>query len=215
MADYRAVATTCEAVVHLLRTAHRPPELDTPLEFKVYTSRDFTQSSIASGVSLFLYRIFANGVHRTPPGGIGPDGRRLRSRLPVDLHFLLTLWGKEASLQHAIAGWMMRLLEDHPVLPSGLLDTVAPEVFGAEETVEISLTELTNEDLLRIWEVLGLNAYQLSVPYVARVIEIESDQSRPDSWGEPVQERRVDATVITGPPGLPGDQHPGGPGGGP
>lgn len=189
MADFRAVSATCEAVIALLRKSYRPEDFNNELELRVFTSRDFA-SPMANGVSLFLYRIFPNGVHRTPAGRIGNDGRRRLSSLPVDLHFLLTVWGREASLQHTVAGWMMRTLEDTPILPSGVINAITPGVFRSDETVELSLTELSNEDLLRLWEVLGLGVYQLSVPYVARVLHLESEDPRlAEEGAAPVQER--------------------------
>ena len=60
----------------------------------------------------------------------------------------------------------MRTLEDNPILPAGLLNAIEPGIFRNDETVEICLAELRTEDLLRIWDVLGLNLYQLSVPYI-------------------------------------------------
>ncbi len=189
MADYRAVATVTEAVLQLLRSNYRPEDFGQELEFKVFNAKDFSKP-LNAGVSLFLYRIFPNGVQRTPPSRPAPDGRTFPTLLPLDLHLLLTVWGKEASLQHTIAGWMMRVLEDQPIFPAALLNAVTPGVFRPHETVEVSLTELTNEDLLRIWDALVQNVYQLSVPYVARVVRIESP--RPLGAGGPeVQERRL------------------------
>ncbi len=189
MADYRAVATVTEAILQLLRSNYRPEDFGQELEFKVFTAKDFAKP-LSAGVSLFLYRIFPNGVQRTPPSRPAPDGRTFPTLLPLDLHLLLTVWGKEASLQHTIAGWMMRVLEDQPIFPAALLNAITPGVFRAHETVEVSLTELTNEDLLRIWDTLVQNVYQLSVPYVARVLRIESP--RPLGEGGPeVQQRRL------------------------
>ena len=188
MADYRAITAVSEAVMHLLRTSYRPEDFNNELEFKIFTSKDFA-NPISSGISLFLYRIYPNGVQRTPPGRTGPDGRQLQSQLPIELHFLLTVWAKEASLQHTVAGWMMRALEDTPTLPAGLLNSVVSDSFRPDETVEISLAELRTEDLLRIWDVLGLNVYQLSVPYLARTVTIESTQ--PALTPEVVLQERV------------------------
>lgn len=189
MAGYRAIAATCEAVVHLLRIGHRPEDFNNELEFKVYLAKDF-QQPMTAGVSLFLYRIFPNGSHRTPAGRLGPSGQRYKTQLPLDLHFLLTAWGKDASLQHTIAGWMLRALEDTPILPAGLLNAVAPDVFRPDETVEIGLTELTTEDMLRVWDALTQHVYQVSVPYVARMVRVESGQLV--TLAEPVQERGFD-----------------------
>ncbi len=195
MADFRAIATATEAVLQLLRSEYRREDFNQEtLEFKVFTAKDFAKP-LTAGVSLFAYRIFPNGVHRTPAGRATPDGRRFPALLPVDLHFMLTVWGKEASLQHMIAGWMMRVLEDHPIFPAALLNAVSPGVFRPDETLEVSLTELTNEDLLRIWETLVQNVYQLSVPYVARVLRIES--RRPlAAGGTEVQERAFEAARL-------------------
>jgi hypothetical protein len=190
MATHRAIASTCEAIIHMLRMNYNPTDFDKELEFKVYTSSDFA-TPMDAGVSLFLYRVFVNGAYRTPPGRLDDNGRRQKTQLPIDLHFLLTAWGKEASLQHAIAGWMMRILEDTPMLPAGLLNSETPGVFRPSETVEVSPTELRTEDMLRIWETLTQNTYQLSIPYLARNLRIESSQRVP-VVGEPIQERVAD-----------------------
>jgi hypothetical protein len=196
MADYRAVASITETVLQFLRSNYNPTDFDQELEFKVFTARDFVKPPNA-GVSLFLYRIFPNGVHRTPPGRVGPDGRRFPPLLPLDLHMLLTVWGREASLQHTIAGWMMRTLEDQPIYPASMLNATSPGVFRPDETVELSLTELTNEDLLRIWDALVQNVYQLSVPYVARVVRIESSRPIVEGGGL-VHERVLRAAELEG-----------------
>jgi hypothetical protein len=190
VAHYRAITAVCEGVLSVLRSSYRPDDFNNELDFQVYLARDFA-TPMAAGVSLFLYRIFPNGTHRTPAGRIGPDGRRYRSQLPLDLHFILTAWGKDASLQHSIAGWMMRTLEDTPILTSGLLNTVVPGALNPDETVELSLAELTTEDMLRMWEALVQNVYQLSIPYVARAVRIESEIAAKSS-GLPVQERQFE-----------------------
>lgn len=186
MADYRGIAATCAAVIHLLRANYDPQEFSQELEFAVYTAEDFAQP-MEAGVSLFLYRIYVNGTHRAPPGRVGADGRRHRNRLPLDLYFLLTAWGREASLQQTITGWMMRTLEDAAILPSGLLNTPMPDAFQSAEAVELSLAEMSSDDLFHLWEILSPNNYHISIPYVARNINIES--ARTLVKGRPVQER--------------------------
>ena len=189
MASFQALTTVCDAVVHLLRMSYRPSDFNNELEFKVFTPRDFGSGAITNGVSLFLYRVVHNGTHRLPTGRPMAGGRA-RTQLPLDLHFLMTVWGQQASLQSTLAGWMMRTLEDTPILSPGILNAVTEtEVFRADETVELSLTELSNEDLLRIWEVLGLGVYQLSIPYIARVVYLESTQPLPVDTGPAVQDR--------------------------
>jgi hypothetical protein len=190
MADYRAIAAVSDAIIYLLESQFSRDNFDgNELEFKVYLAKDFA-NPMRAGVSLLLYRIYANGTHRTPRGRFSPDGKRSYDQLPLDLHFLMTAWAQDASMQHTIAGWMMRILEDTPSFPAGLLNRNYPDIFHPDETVEISLAELTTEELFRIWEVIVNNTYQISVPYVARVVRLESQQTH--TVGLPIQERTFD-----------------------
>jgi hypothetical protein len=173
VADIHAIQTTCDAVMRLLQESYRSdliePQLN--LQFEVYGTEDF-KNHMAAGVSLFLYRVYISQNQRSPL--IRPnDGKARRPLLPLDLHFFLTVWATKASLQHAILGWAMRMLEDRPVLPASLLNGVRRNVFSDDETVELVAGQLTNEELMRIWDDLSAE-YRLSVPYIARVVRIES-----------------------------------------
>ena len=189
MADYRAVMAASEAVISLLRSNYRAEDFNNELEFKVFTSKDFTDNTILNGLSLFPYRVYLNGTHRSPAGNVGVNGERVKTKLPVEVHCLITLWGQEASLQNTLVGWVMRVLEDNPVLPSNLLNSAVSGVFRPDESVDVTLAELSTEDMFRIWDVLGINVYQLSIPYIFRVIEIDSIQQVPLESDSDVQER--------------------------
>lgn len=194
MADFRAIEAVGQSLLRLLRMSYSPDDFDNELQFRLYGPDDFAKP-MSAGVSIFLYRILQNGTHRTPAGRRNGQGRRFYSSLPVDLYFLMTVWAKDVSLQYRIAGWLMRTLEDTPVLPYGLLDAAAPGVFRQGETVEVVLWEITNEDLFHLWESLAENEYQLSIPYMARNLFIESRQKMTE--GEPVQERIYDAGELS------------------
>jgi Pvc16 N-terminal domain len=189
LADYHAIQAACDAVMRLMQESYRPDLVEPMLnlQFEVYGTADF-KDHMAQGVSLFLYRVHLNQTQRSPLTKLA-DGRLRRQMLPLDLHFFLTVWGPKASLQHAILGWAMRVLEDTPVLPASLLNGVRAGVFRDDETVEVIPGEITNEELMRIWDDLGAE-YQLSVPYVARVLKIESVQEVAE--GEPVMQRRLE-----------------------
>ena len=190
MADYRAIAGASEAILELLRNAYDPADFEgRQVDFKVYTGADFKQPMTA-GISLFLYRVYYNASLRTPPGRLSENGRRLQTALPLDLHLLFTAWAPTASLQHALLGWAMRTLEDTPVIPAGLLNARFPGVFRATETVELVLAELSTEDLFRIWETVTESNYQISVPYLARMVIIESRVET--ASGAPVQQRTLE-----------------------
>ncbi|MGE5673334.1 MAG: DUF4255 domain-containing protein [Mycobacterium leprae] len=193
MARYRAIAALADAVIRLLSDCHDPREFD-QLEFKVFTARDFnpergTTPPIKSGVSLFPYRLFVNGVNRNPGGGPRPA-------LPIEVHFLLTIWGENAFVQNSLAGWVMRVLEDHPLLPASLLNTTQVSPFADGEQVQVVLGDLSTEDLFRIWERLAPQPYMLSIPYVARTICIES--LSPELGGQRVVERQAGFAVDGG-----------------
>ncbi len=195
MASTVAIASTCEAIVRLLRSNYDPADFNgTLLDFQVYVAEDFSHP-MDEGVSVFLYRIYHNGNHRTPTGRTLPDGRRQSTKLPLDLHFLLTAWAKKSSLQHEVAGWMMRVMEDNASIPASVLNAYRPDVFRPDEGVEIGLTELSVEDMFHVWEVMINHVYQLSVPYQARCVEIESKVLISVS-GRPVQERVFDGREI-------------------
>ncbi|MCB8983630.1 MAG: DUF4255 domain-containing protein [Ardenticatenaceae bacterium] len=191
MATYQALTAVCQATIYLLQSSYEAnmvSEFTSELEFAVYTPDNFL-SPMDAGVSLFLYRVIPNNSHRTPPGRIAPNGQRYHPQLPLDLHFLLTAWGRSASLQQSIVGWMMRVLEDTPIMPVGLLNRVMPGVFNPSETVELTLGELSTDDLFHLWEILPQQRYQLSIPYTARNVRIESTEL--PGVGEPVQERII------------------------
>ena len=194
MATHIAVASTFEAIVRVLRSNYDPALFNgAPLDFQVYVAEDFTHP-MDEGVSIFLYRIYQNGNYRTPAGKLLPNGRRQSTKLPLDLHFLMTAWAKKASLQHEIVGWMMRVMEDNATLPASLLNAYQAGVFAPDETVEIGLTELSVEDMFHVWEVMINHVYQLSVPYQARMVEIESSLLTPGAM--PIQERKPDMRRI-------------------
>jgi hypothetical protein len=130
-----------------------------------------------TGVTLFLYSISQNPAARAAPPPRPGGGRPDLPLLQLDLRFLLTAWAKDASAQHEILGWMMRYMEDHPILPALALNQVTPAVFQPQETIEVVLDELSSLDLIRIWEKSLRSPYQLSVAYLARSVAISALQS--------------------------------------
>jgi hypothetical protein len=191
MAGYGAIRATCEAIIRLLEQSwdQGPVHNDEPPTFQVYNTRQFQERPVTTGVSLFLYNVSVNTVQRIPPGRprLGSDPRP--RQLPLDLYLLLTPWATEASLQHELLGWAMRVLEDNAVVSVTALNTPADTVFEPDETVEIISTSLSIEDLLRIWDGIP-GDFQLSVPYTARIIRIDS--TRPVSSGGPVLTRELE-----------------------
>jgi hypothetical protein len=172
MATYPAIAATSDAVLGLLQSAAVGTEFD-GVAFAHYQSGDF-ESPMSDGVSLYLYRVTVSSNRNLPPQ-LGPDGRRYRPPIPLDVHFLVTAWAETAVRQQRMLGFAIRTLEDTPILPAGVLNQHSPEpnVFRPEETVELVYESLTVQDVGYIWDVAQTKE-QPSAPYVARMVEIES-----------------------------------------
>lgn len=206
MANTDAVNAVCSAIVHILSAsmAEQINELgltDLRPQFRVYQSSDFSSTdsdrTVTSGASVYLYRVLPNLSHRTPSGTLLPSGQRQHSKLPLDLHLLITIWGESASTQNRLLGWVMRTLEDYPMLPASVLniDSDMP-VFDDSEAVELLLSEISGEELLQVWDTLGSGGvtYQITIPYLVRNLVIES--RRQLAVGEPVQTRISDMQRI-------------------
>jgi hypothetical protein len=130
---------------------------------------EFTQTTL----SLYLYRVTMNehlrGARRTP------DVLSSNHPLSVDLHYLLTIWADDAPAEQIILAWAMRQLQQHPILDSSSLSTEAE--WGPGEYIQLIPSELSTEDVMRIWDALE-PSYRLSVSYIARVVRIDGDAER-------------------------------------
>jgi hypothetical protein len=185
MALYPAIAVTSDAILSLLRGSSAGGEF-AGVDFKHYQASDF-QAPMNLGVSLYLYRVSVNANRNLPPRR-GRDGRRGRPPIPLDLHFLVTAWAQDAIKQQRLLGFAIRVLEDTPILPAGVLNQSAPEpgVFRPEETVELVYESVSVQDFAYIWDI-AQSKEQPSATYVARMVEIESAITLDD--GPPVQTR--------------------------
>ncbi len=128
-------------------------------------------------VSFYLFQVtvneFLRNVRRVS-GTSGPD-----VPLPLDLHYLLTVWSDNAEQEHVLLAWAMRELYVRPVLDGSLLHADANWFPG--DVVQIVPADLKTEDMMRLWDALK-PSYRLSVAYIARVVRIDPDagaQARP------------------------------------
>ena len=123
----------------------------------------------ATGISIFPYRVDVNRVMRPVWSAVGSrDGQ---GHLPIDLHMLLTPWGKTPDDELRVLGRAMQCLETTPILSGPLLDSSGGWATG--DAVQMVLGEITIEEIMRTFESLP-GDYKLSVPYVARVIRIDT-----------------------------------------
>ncbi|HCZ15241.1 MAG TPA: DUF4255 domain-containing protein [Accumulibacter sp.] len=145
-----------------------------------------TMSKTAIGenaLSILLYRVDFNNTMRAAWSAVGnADGR---GHLALDLHYLLTPWAENAEHQHMILGRTMQVLERAPVLSGPLLYSpslpATPEYAGEPQAaptdaVQLLLEEISTEALMRTFDSLPSD-YRLSVPYLARVVRIDTAEA--------------------------------------
>ncbi len=180
MANIFAIHSVGQSLATYLGNIY-PAELreDHPCTFTLVSSPgvgDVDESD--NQLTLYLYRVTMNEHLRN----VGRHNGAATTPVPlsVDLHYLLTVWAESALDEHVILAWTMRQLHLTPVLTSASL---SPEAgWGPGDVVQLIPAELSNEDIMRIWDALE-PPYHLSVSYIARVVRIDPDTS---ATGRPV-----------------------------
>lgn len=173
MANLRAIHSVGFSLVKYLRNAY-PADLrqDHACDFRLVASGEINGQEVDFGtaVTLYLYRVTVNPYVRNSPHVNASQQTTLP--LSVDLHYLLSVWADSALAEHTILGWVIRQLYMHQTLSQS--DLTPEGGWDAGDFVQVIPSELTNEDLMRIWDALD-PAYRLSVSYIARVVRIEPE----------------------------------------
>jgi hypothetical protein len=129
-------------------------------------------------VSVFCYRISVD--KETRPGWSAVASVDGVPRLPLRMHFLLAAWARNVSEELRWLGLAVRILESEPLLTGPLLDPGGGWDPGDE--VQILTDDLALDSMSEAFQALSTD-YQLSLPYLARVIRIDG---RAVPVGEPV-----------------------------
>lgn len=208
LATFNGVAAVSKAIIGLLADARRDQfALESPAPgFKLFHASDYDNPtgdrgfSNGFGVSLCLYRIAINGTMRNAPRQHKADGHVYRAPLPLDLFYVLTPWATDVETQQRLLGWCMRMLHDTPILPAALINahTADVDTFHPGETVELTLDQLSFQDITTLWDKLKPKM-QSSVAYMARMVVLESASALVEAG--PVQTRLFDRVVSNGTPG--------------
>ena len=173
MANLFAIHSVGNSIVTFLRNSY-PAQLSRqfPCEFRLLSSGEVAAETVdmPTTLSLMLFRVTVNDQLRNTGRTGDPYDRHVP--LALDLHYLLTVWASSAVAEHSILGWAMRQLQLRPMLDAS---TLSPEAaWDASETVQLVPTDLTTEEIMRLWDALK-PGYRLSVAYVARVVRIDGD----------------------------------------
>jgi len=178
MANIKSIHSVCNSLVQFLHNAYdatpapfsapgRTLQDDYPCTFQVLASGELKASvDFGTTLSLYLYRVMVNEHARRQSAGNSSD-----APLAVDLHFLITIWSESAAAEQTICAWVMSQLHQHPIMDISSLTEEGG--WRNDDVVQIIPAELSNEDLMRIWDALAPD-YRLSLSYIARVIRIDS-----------------------------------------
>ncbi|MDZ7754050.1 MAG: DUF4255 domain-containing protein [Gammaproteobacteria bacterium] len=184
MATIKSIHSVCNSIVQYLHNAYEAYPVpdgepnstmqdEHPCRFRVLASGELEPNAeFGTSLTLYLYRVLINEHVRSQPSVRGGDSDKLP--LPVDLHFLISIWADSAAAEQTICAWVMSQLHQHPIMDVSSLTLEGG--WRQDDVVQIIPAELSNEDLMRIWDALAPN-YRLSLSYIARVIRIDPDDA--------------------------------------
>ncbi len=182
MADFAGIAAAAKSIERLLTAGFQQEEPVSGSRTRAIVVRTDDLDPVAApavigspALSIFIYRVDFNQSMRAAWSAVGSqDGR---SRLPLDLHFLITPWASNAEHELRILGRAMECLETNPVISGPRLDPSA--AWATNESIQVVMEEISTEAVMRTFDSLPAS-YRLSVPYLARVLRIESRRATPD-----------------------------------
>lgn len=121
-------------------------------------------------VSLYLFRVGIDKNLRATADHKYPQDPKTRP-LSLELHYMLTAWATSSADEQTLMSWSMLALHRGALLDRAALEPDA--LWEPEETVQIIPSEMSHENMMRIWESLQPD-YRLSVSYIARTVRLET-----------------------------------------
>lgn len=174
MANLRAIYAVGSSLASFLQNSY-PAELSAthPCQFKLVSSGEMSgpdEQSFDKMLSIYLHRITVNEHYRNATKPQEPNGKK--PVIGVDLHYLLTYWGRSAEDEQLVMAWTMRQLQMNPILDRSLLSSSAD--WAPDETIQLTASNLSIEDIMRVWDAMAPK-YRLSIAYTARTVRLEVD----------------------------------------
>ena len=173
MASPYAIAAVGRAILAVLAAAVPKPEF-AGASFELYQSKHL-QAPMEEGIGLYLYRVTPGGSIRNFPPRTGLDGKRYRPSMPIDLHYLLVAYARDAFKQQRLLGWAIRTIEDTPLLHASLLNQYGPETdtFGENEFADVLFETISIQDMSSVWDA-AKTQIQPCIAYVVRMVPLDS-----------------------------------------
>jgi hypothetical protein len=181
MSNVLAIAATTRTLRNLLLA--QMPALDAELSDLEVTLQppDVARKGISKAqLNLFLYQVVANAAWRNLdlPGQVRP-GETAPPPLALNLHYVLTAWGRGDSdndaISHRVLAAAMSTLHDRGVLDGNDIRNALPDndLAGQIERVRVTPLPQTVDELSKLWTAFQTN-YRTSAAYEAAVVLIDS-----------------------------------------
>jgi hypothetical protein len=181
MSNVLAIAAATRALRSVLLA--RMPLLDTDLSDLEVTLQppDIARKGISKAqLNLFLYQVVYNAGWRNMdmPGRVRP-GETAQPALALNLHYLITAWGRGDSdndaVSHRVLAAAMSTLHDRPLLDGDDIRNALPDNDLADQIERVRLTPLPQsvDELSKLWTAFQTN-YRVSSAYEATVVLIDS-----------------------------------------
>ncbi|MDE2154825.1 MAG: DUF4255 domain-containing protein [Xanthomonadaceae bacterium] len=181
MSNVLAMAATTRTLRNLLLA--QIPALDPELSDLEVTLQppDIARKGISkSQLNLFLFQVVTNAAwsNLDMPGRVRP-GESAPPALALNLHYLITAWGRGESdseaLSHRVLAAAMSTLHDRAVLDGNDISNALPDndLAGQVERVRITRLPQSVEELSKLWTAFQTN-YRVSAAYEAAVVLIDS-----------------------------------------
>lgn len=205
-----AVTTTLRHVLHRALTAG-PGQVASADVTTLHPGKLEAQDE--AGINLFCYRATPNAAWNTAglPTRHGNGTVASRPFAALDLHYLISFYGKEDELEpQRLLGRAAAALAALPMFPRDLVTAAVDhyhhilgflekaDLAQAQELVKLSPVSLSLEETGNLWSVLDA-PYRLSLTYLATVAVVTTDLSPRTAL--PVR-RRALTVAPAGPPGL-------------
>ncbi len=181
MSNVLAIAATTRTLRNLLLT--QMPALDNELSDLEVTLQppDIARKGISKAqLNVFLYQVVFNAAWRNMdmPGRTRP-GETAQPALALNLHYLLTAWGRgdtdSDAISHRVLAAAMSTLHDRAVLDGNDIRNALPDNDLAEQIERVRFTPLPQsvDDISKLWTAFQTN-YRVSSAYEATVVLIDS-----------------------------------------
>lgn len=179
MANVRAFQSVGEALRVYLSTSY-PQSLrdDFPCSFQVLSTGQLSEfddpSDSSVALTFFLYRMTISEQLRNAFQA-GRTPMQVQPALPVELHWMLSVWANGAAAEQIVFAWAVSQLNRQPLLDASMLEGAD---FDPGDVVHVLPEELPIEDMMRIWDAVQ-PSYRLSTTYVTRVIRLDQPEVAP------------------------------------